>query len=249
MKLIAKTGGEFTPHPETEGTVQGVIVDVTPLKTMQSQFGERGVFRLVYETEVTDPDHDDRRFCVWSRPYTPSLNPKANIRKDLKKILGRDLTATEEGVGFDTESLIGRAVSLIVQHEEGSNGNTYSVISFIGPDKSKSPLKPSGAYTRVKDRPEKPEGEGSSYRKAPAATEDEGRAPWQKVKVHVGKHAGVDLGDLDEDPVKSLIEKWLPKHRETAKPKADDKRLAAALEEVMDLLGIEADKPEAEDEY
>jgi hypothetical protein len=242
MKLMAKTGGEFTPHPETEGTVRGVIVDVTPLKTMQSQFGEREVFRVVYETEVTDPEHDDRRFCVWSRPYTPSLNPKANFRKDLKKILGRDLTATEESEGFDTESLIGRGVQLIVQHEEGSNGNTYSVISFIAPDKGKTPLTPSGAYTRVQDREEKDSGggTGASYRKTPAAKEDEGRQPWQKVKVHVGKHQGVDLGDLDEDAVQALIDKWLPKHRETAKPKADDKRLAAALEEVIELLGGEA---------
>jgi hypothetical protein len=239
MKLSEKKGGDFMPHPETDGTVRAVIVDVTPLKKQQSQYGERDVFRLVFETEVEDDD--GKRFCVWSRGYTPSLNEKANFRKDLKRILGRDLTEVERDE-FDTEALVGRGVQLIVQHEEGQNSQTYAVISFLGPDKGKEPLKPSGNYTRVKDREQKDthaSGE-SSYRKAPKADEGEGRQAWQKCKVHVGKHAGVDLGDLDEDAVQALIEKWLPKHKENAKPKADDKRLAAALEEVMELLGATA---------
>lgn len=240
MKLSEKKGGEFNPHPETEGTVKAVIVDVTPTKKVQSEFGEREVFRVVYETEVTDDD--GKRFCVWSRGYTPSLNEKANFRKDVKKILGRDLTQAELDE-FDTEGLVGMGVKIIVQHEEGKDGKTYSQISFLGPDKDKTPLKPSGKYTRVKDRPDRDSGGESAggdragYRKAPAASEDEGRAGWQKCKVHVGKHAGVDLGDLSEDAVKALIDKWLPVHQANAKPKADDKRLAAALTEVGELAG------------
>jgi hypothetical protein len=243
MKLSEKRGGDFTPHPETEGTVKGVIVDLTPLKKVQTEYGEREVFRVVYETEVEDSE--GKRFCIWSRPYTASLNPKANFRKDVKKILGRELTEAEADE-FDTEGLINMGVKLIVQHEEGKDGKTYATISFIGPDKDKTTLKPSGKYTRVKDRPEKGEGgDQAGYRKAPAATEDEGRADWQKCKVHIGKHAGVDLGDLDEEAVGALIEKWLPVHKANAKPKADDKRLAAALEEVGALLGL-IEEPEAE---
>jgi hypothetical protein len=249
MKLSEKKGGDFTPHPETDGTVKAVIVDITPLKKVQSEFGERDVFRLVYETEVTDDE--GKRFCIWSRPYTPSLNEKANFRKDVKKILGRDLTAAELEE-FDVEGLMGMGVKLIVQHEDGKDGKTYSVISFIAPDKDKSTIKPSGKYVRVKDRPDKDNaaagGSQAGYRSAPKATEDEGRSDWQKCKVHVGKHAGVDLGDLDEDAVKSLIEKWLPVHEANAKPKADDKRLAAALKEVGELLGLTAVAP-VEDDY
>lgn len=247
MKLSEKKGGDFTPHPETEGTVKAVIVDVTPTKKVQSEYGERDVFRVVYETEVVDDD--GKRFCIWSRPYTPSLNEKANFRKDVKKIMGRDLTAAELDE-FDCDGLLGMGVKLIIQHEEGKDGKTYSVISFIGPDKDKAILKPSGKYTRVKDRPEKDGaaggGDQASYRKAPAAAEDEGRSDWQKVKVHVGKHANNDLGDLDEDAVKALIDKWLPAHKANAKPKADDKRLAAALEQVMELLGTGAEEAEAD---
>ena len=250
MKLSEKKGGDFAPHPVTDGPVKAVIVDVTPLKKVQSEFGEREVFRVVYETEVTDDE--GKRLCVWSRPYTPSLNEKANFRKDLKKIIGRDLTAAELEE-FDTEALLGMGVKLIVEHEEGKDGKVYAILAFIGPDKDKVHLKPSGKYTRVKDREDKGGGGASGggqagYRKAPAAAEDEGRQDWQKVKVHVGKHAGVDLGDLDEEAVKALIENWLPKHKANAKPKADDKRLAAGLEEVGELLGLSAPKPEEEED-
>jgi hypothetical protein len=246
MKLSEKKGGDFAPHPETDNLVKAVIVDRTPLKKVQNDFGEREVFRFVYETEVTDDD--GKRWCIWSRPYTASLNEKANLRKDLKRILGRDLTDAEKDE-FDVDGLVGYGVKLMVGHEEGKDGKVYAVITAIAPDKDKNPLKPSGKYVRVQDREDKGAGSGgeqSSYRKAPKAEEGDGRDDWQKVKVHVGKHAGVDLGDLDEEAVGSLIEKWLPKHKENAKPKADDKRLAAALETVGELLGLT--KPDAEPE-
>jgi len=242
MKLSEKkSGGEFTPHPETEGTVKAVIVDLTPLKMRTTKFGEREEFRIVYETEVENDD--GRRFCVWSRGYTPSLNEKATFRKDLKKILGRDLTQLERDE-FDTEGLIGTPVSLIVQHEQAESGQTYCTISFIGPHKSGNPIVSSGNYKRVKDRDPAPgatgTGEQAGYKKAPAAKEEEGRLDWQKVKVHVGAHAGVDLGDLAEEAVKALIAKWLPIGQALPKPLKADRELIAALLEVKGYLDEEA---------
>ena len=226
MKLSEnKSGGDFTPHPESEGTINAVLVDITPLKEVPDKFhpGQtKEVFRLVYETEVMDEDND-RRYCIWSRPYTPSLNEKANFRKDIKKILGRDLTEMERNE-FDTESLIGKNVKLIVQHEEGQNGQTYAVISFLGANKD-GKLKPSGKYTRVQDRPK-------DGQEAPAKTEPKGKAKaasWEDVIVHMGKHKGKRLGDVDEAGVQALIDKWLPDNG-TVEP------LASALREVQALL-------------
>lgn len=246
MKLSEKKGGDFAPHPETDNIVKAVIVDVTPLKKVQSEYGEREVFRLVFETEVTD--EEGKRFCIWSRPYTPSLNEKANLRKDLKKILGRDLTELERDE-FDTEALLGLGVKLMVQHEEAKDGKTYAAISVIVADKE-SKFKASGKYTRVKDREQNGGGgSGSQYRKTAKQEETDGREDWQKTKVHVGKHSGVDLGDLDEEAVKALLEKWLPTHKANAKPKADDKRLAAALETVAELLGLAQPAQEEEMDF
>lgn len=233
MKLSEKKGGDFTPHPESGGMIAAVLVDITPLKEVPDKFhpGEiKEVFRLVYETEMTDDE--GKRFCIWSRPYTASLHEKASFRKDIKKILGRDMTAAELGE-FDTESLIGRNVNMIIQHEEGQNGQTYAVISFLGANKE-GKLKPSGKYTRVQDR-EDYQAKDAGESKATAAKDD---APWESVEVHVGKYKGKALGGLDEDAVRALIEKWIPVHEKNEKQTLDDKKMAAALREVGELLGI-----------
>jgi hypothetical protein len=223
MKLSEKKNSSFTPHPETDGPIKAVLVDITDLKKRVTQYGEKDEFRLVFETEVMD-EENDRRFCIWSRGYTPSLNEKAALRKDLKKLMGRELTAAELGE-FDLEALIGHGVKLIIQHET-KDDRTYANISFMAPDKDKA-LKPSGKYTRIRDR-EVEGGEGNSEAKA----EEPG---WEKVTVHIGKYKGKLLGEVDEAGVATLIEKWLPKA--VADGKAEDAPLAAALTELSALLG------------
>lgn len=232
MKI--QKGTDFEAHPETDGKIQAVIVDVTPTKLQHSQWGDKEVFRIVYETEMVR--EDGKRYCLWSRGYTPSIDEKSNFRKDVKKILGRDLTGAEVNE-FDTESLLGLPVLLMVSHEEGKDGTTYAVIDFLGPDRSGKPLTASGDYVRVIDRPQQTngtqqaQGQAASYHKAPAPQDDGSRPAWMRCKVHVGRNTGLDLGDLDESDVRALIENWLPGCNANPKPKADDKRLAAALEQ------------------
>lgn len=224
MKLSEKKNSNFTPHPETDAPIKAVIVDITELKKRQTQYGEKDEFRLVYETECMD-EENNRRFCIWSRGYTPSLNEKAALRKDLKKIMGRELTAAELEE-FDVECLIGHGVKLIVQHEH-KDDKTYANISFIAPDKDK-PLKPSGKYKRIKDRDN--DNDDAEEEKAEAPASD-----WQAVVVHIGKYKGKKLGDVDEGGVKTLIEKWLP----TAKAAGNqgDAALVAALTELQSVMG------------
>jgi hypothetical protein len=223
MKLSEKRNSTFTPHPETDGPIKAVLVDITELKKRMTQYGEKDEFRLVFETECED-EENDRRFCIWSRGYTPSLNEKAALRKDLKKMMGRDLTQLELDE-FDLEALIGHGVKLIIQHER-KDDKVYANISFIAPDKDKA-LKPSGKYIRVRDRDTD----------APTA-QTEAKAEvsgWESVVVHVGKYKGKALGSVDEAGVAKLIEGWLPKAK--ADGKADDAALIAALTELAELLG------------
>ena len=251
MKLSEKKTGEFTPHPETESPVKAVIIDVTPLKKRETEYGPKEEFRLVFETEEKMENGDP--FVVRSRLYAPSLNEKANFRKDVKKILGRDLTA-QELAEFDTESLIGLGAKLMIEHQHKGD-ETYANIVLMKPDDK--PLTPTGKYVRIKDRePRDGDGKsnaggaGASYKKAPAS--EEARESWQKTKVHVGKNKGVDLGDLDAEAVQALIEKWLPKCGAEGQPKptADDKRLQKALLEVKALLEGGADEePAAEEDF
>jgi hypothetical protein len=231
MKLsVGKSGKEFGPHPETDGLVKATIVDITPLKMMPSSYGEREVFKLVYETEVID--ENDRNGLLWSIPYRPSLNERANLRKDLKRIRGRDLNKEEEQE-FDVESMIRFGVQLIVKHEVRDD-RTYAQISFIQPDKSSTPYVASGTYKRVKDREEQQSG---TYRKGEGSTdpENEGRRDWQKVVIHVGRHVGLAVGDLDEEAVQNLIDHWIPSLADK-KLTAADSRLKGALAEAATLL-------------
>jgi len=231
MKLTKKQGGNFLPHEE--GTFRAVCVDVTPAVKQQSKFGEQEVFRLVFETDA-DPREDGSRQCCWSRGFTPSLNEKANFRKFLRQWNGRDLTAAEE-TEFDTEELLGKTAQVVITHEV-SGDNTYANIVACTACKGKG-LEPSGKFTRKKDREAK--GEEASYRGAAKPTEKQADAKpvddtaagedWSKVRVHVGKHSGVELRDLDSDAITKLVTNWLPVHEQNKKPTADDKRLASAL--------------------
>lgn len=247
MKLSKKDGGNFNPHDE--GTFRGVCVDVTPLVKRQTDFGMKEEFRLVFETDA-DPREDGSPQCVWSRGFTPSLNEKAHFRKFIRQWLGRDLTAAEEAE-FDTEDLLGRSASLVIVHETSKDGEkTYANIVACTPCK-KDPLAASGKFTRKKDREAK--GEEASYRGAAHPTEKQADAKpvdgtqagsdWTCVKVHVGKHSGVELRDLDADAINKLITNWLPVHEGNKKPTADDKRLASALKLASEAIN-EAPKEE-----
>jgi len=225
MKLSEKRNSTFTPHPETDGPIKAVLVDVTELKKRMTQYGEKDEFRLVFETEVEDTEND-RRFCIWSRGYTPSLNEKAALRKDLKKMMGRELTQMELDE-FDLEGLIGHGVKLIIQHEH-KDDKTYANISFIAPDKDKA-LKPSGKYIRVRDRDT-----DAPTEQTDAKAEASG---WESVIVHVGKYKGKKLGEVDEVGAGSLISNWLPKAK--AGGKTEDAALVAALTELDGILAGE----------
>lgn len=225
MKISVKSNdSSFTPHPEADCTA--VCVDVTPLKTVDSSFGQREVFKLVFESSILRDD--DRPFLVWSRNFTPSLHEKSAFRAFLRQWFGRDLTAAELNE-FDTESLIGRTARLSIVHSE-YNGSTYANIALARADKSETPLKASGHYTRIKDREQDQDGR---FRPASGGSS----APdWRRTKVHVGKHKGLDLGDLDRGAVEALVTKWLPNALEKEKPLKADRDLIAALQHASQAL-------------
>ena len=221
MKLTAKNNSTFTPHPEYTGPA--ILVDVTPLKRVKTRFGDRDVFRLVFET--TQLRADGTPFLVWSSGFTPSLHEKASFRKFMKGWLGRDLTAAEQEE-FDTESLLGRTAQLVIVHAE-QDGTVYANIAACTPLRNGT-IKPSGKYVRVKDRDEKSD---QQFNRAdqPTDKQDDG-GDWKSTKVHVGRHSGIELRDLEREAVEALISHWLPEAKGKAKLTADDKRLIAALE-------------------
>ena len=146
---IKSNSGNFQPCPEYTGSA--VCVDVTPLKTVQTQFGPKEKFRFVFE--IGETKDDGTPWCVWSAPFTPSYHENSALRPFLRKWMGRELSP-DEVKDFDTENLLGRPAHITVIHEH-SEGEIYANIALITPDKSATPLKPSGKFVRMKDRPPK----------------------------------------------------------------------------------------------
>ena len=221
---IKTNSGNFQPHPEYTGSA--VCVDVTPLKTVQTQYGPKEKFRFVFETgEMKD---DGTPWCVWSAPFTPSYHENSALRPFLRKWMGRELSPAEIAK-FDTEDLLGRPAHLTVIHEH-SEGEVYANIALITPDKSAESLTPSGKFVRMKDRPPKDGagGQGGGYRRAEPAGDTS--ADLGATKIHVGKCKGLEVRDLSPEQVGALVTNWLPAAKANAKPTADDKRLIAALE-------------------
>jgi hypothetical protein len=224
--FVSLKGARFEACPEFTG--RGVIVDFTPLRKQQSQYGEREVFKAVVEVDLER--EDGSRYCVWSNNMTPSLHEKANLRKFVKSVLGRDLTS-KELERFDLESLIGHPVHVVVVQEH-KDGETYANIAVIKPHKDGEPLKPSGKFVRAKDRalqPATPGGQQGGYRCTEQPGEG-GQPEHLAVKIHVGRCKGLELRDLAPEQVQALADNWLPTAKANPKPLADDKRLMAALE-------------------
>src|SRR5882672_10096 len=238
MKIKANNS-DFEPCPEYTG--KAVCVDVTPLRKQQSQYGERNVFKIVFEVDADK--EDGTRYGVWSTNFTPTLDEKSSLRKFLRGWFGRDLSKAELE-DFDTETLIAKPAQLVIVHQH-KDGEVYANIAACTPDKSSEPLKLSGKFVRAKDRapkeggqrPEGPSRTGqdgqNGYRRAeqpPDGKGMDGGAGHVAVKVHVGRCKGLELRDLAAEQVQALVANWLPGAKTNAKPLADDKRLMAALE-------------------
>lgn len=222
---ISQNSKNFEPAPE--GTFKAVCVDSTLPKEIQTQYGIQTMFRLVFELDALRSD--GTKYCAWSRNFSPSLHEKSNLRKFLKSWFGRDLLS-DELADFDTERLVGRPAQILIQHDV-RNGNTYANIIACLPDKSGDPLKASGKYVRVIDRPQK----DSTYSRTPAQKPQQ-EVPkdeqWKLTKVHVGANIGALVCELTEEQITALHDRWIPAVEKN--PSEEDKALIDALRKAIE---------------
>lgn len=234
------SGGNFTPCPEYTG--RAVCVDITPLKAYETQYGTKQKFKIAFELDLIDQSRNPvQPWVVMTAPMTPSLHEKAGLTRFLKDWFGRPLTA-EETNNLNLDSLIGRPATVVIVHEKSQDGTkTFSNIKLIMPHKSGEPLKPSGLWVRLEDRPPREDDQVKTVVPATAAPVKIG-----EVKVHVGKFKGIPLSELTPDAVRGLAEHWLPKAKVNSGKTPEDIALIAAVTKRLEEMA-KADEPDFDD--
>lgn len=233
--IISATGGkkDFAPCPEFSG--RAVCVDVTPLKEYETEYGVKQKFKFAFEIELQDDSRDPvQPWVVFTKPMVPSLHEKAALTKFLKDWFGRKLT-DQENKSLDLDSLIGRPATVVIVHEQSQDGTkTFSNIKLIMAHKSGEPLKPSGLWIRMEDRPPKEDDQAKTVVPATAAP-----VKIADVKVHVGKFKGVPISELTDDAVRGLAEHWLPKAKVSPGKTPEDIYLIAAVTKRIDEINAQ----------
>jgi hypothetical protein len=234
------SSGNFTPCPEYTG--RAVCVDITPLKTYETEYGVKQKFKIAFELDLIDQSRNPvQPWVVMTAPMTPSLHEKAGLTKFLRDWHGRALTV-EETVSLNLDSLIGRPATVVIVHEQSRDGTkTFANIKLIMPHKSGEPLTPSGLWVRLEDRPPREDDKVTTVVPATAAP-----VKIAEVKVHVGKFKGVALSELTADAVRGLAEHWLPKAKVNSGKTSEDIALIAAVTRRLEELA-KADEPDFDD--
>jgi len=234
------SGGNFTPCPEYTG--RAVCVDITPLKAYETEYGIKQKFKIAFELDLIDSSRNPAQpWVVMTAPMTASLHEKAGLTKFLRDWHGRALTA-EETVSLNLDSLIGRPATVVIVHEQSRDGTkTFSNIKLIMPHKSGEPLKPSGLWVRMEDRPPKEDDQVKTVVPATAAP-----VKISDVKVHVGKFKGVPISELTDDAVRGLSEHWLPKAKVSAGKSPEDILLIAAVTKRIDEINAQEDPTDSD---
>lgn len=138
MILQAKTN-DFMPHPA--GIHPAVCVDVIDLGLVETEYqGERRAVhkvRVVFESEQRGPDG---RALTVSRSFTASLSQKARLAEFLGQWRGRPIVPGDQ---VDLDRLVGTSCTLVISHQQGSNGVYASIDGVSRPTRK---VLPSGTY-------------------------------------------------------------------------------------------------------
>ncbi len=143
--MIIKASGNFIPAPE--GLHDAVIVDQHDLGYVETQWGKKPQLRTFWE--IAAMMETGKRFIVM-KTYGVSLHKKATLRKDLKGILGRELTE-DELRGFEIERTIGMPCQVLVVHNPSGDGIIFANVQTVM-KAGATKLTPSGSFIRHKDR-------------------------------------------------------------------------------------------------
>lgn len=133
MAIIVSNNKGSGFSPIEEGTYFAVCYGLIDVGDVYSENFDKCTpkFSILWELIGTEPLHIDGKDVnrTVSKSYTKSLNPKSNLRKDLRAWRGREFT-DEELKRFDMVNILGAPCQIQIVNA-ASNGKTYSNIAAI----------------------------------------------------------------------------------------------------------------------
>lgn len=121
MPVVITESSNTYAIPE-EGQYLGVVADAIDLGPCNTMYGVKEKVQIQWLLDAYDEDGNQFRVSVF---HNKSLNEKANLRRDIKKICGIDPNGA-----FDLDTLIGINNLLDIVHNE-SDGKTYANVNAI----------------------------------------------------------------------------------------------------------------------
>lgn len=115
-------------EPIEEGTYPAVCVGLYDIGYQYSEKYDKSQRKVIIAWEIMDDDIGDEtegetKHRTISATYTFSFDPKATLRKVLKRWRGREFTE-EELDGFDLKNVLGVSCQVQILHSK-KEGNTY----------------------------------------------------------------------------------------------------------------------------
>ena len=110
--------------------MDAVCVRIEDKGIIETQWGSRHKISIVWQIDALKENGERFEVAKW---YTASTYAKSNLRKDMARWRGRDLTEDEEKQTFDTNILIGMPCRLELIHVPGTEGDTYARVKSVLP--------------------------------------------------------------------------------------------------------------------
>src|SRR3990172_2414537 len=132
--VVGHTGKDFVPAPE--GMHAAVCCDVSDLGVVETQWGNKRMVKLRWQTEATM--EDGKPFLIQKR-YTASLHPKSALRQDLESWRGQRMSEDESSM-FDLEKLIRVNCTIQVLHHRKDDLVYANVKTIVPPMKGSKRL-------------------------------------------------------------------------------------------------------------
>jgi len=190
--ITARSGGDFTPHPE--GIFPAVCADVIDMGMQMQEFnGERKSvlkLKICFETE-----HKDAAGKVGTieKTFTASLHPKAKLNGFLSKWRGKPIL---DGEDIDLKKLLGACCTLVISHQQNMSGKTYANIDAVSKPTKKLAL--SGTWDGAARRKQIAEWQAKQAKVPQPAAPVASPAPEVVHKSNAAKVAAQDEIPMDD---------------------------------------------------